>query len=291
MKSSTLTCCAILLLLATVLPADEACADATSAASTFFGNLKRLGHAAPLDAKVDAQTLVTGVYRLEDSAGQLVGLITESGDIIGDSSGWRWITKGETRPLSPEESARLRTEVLQSIDWGKLIRVQYGNGGGRRIFLLSAVNCPICARMEDALAHHAASIDTMLYVLPISLSPSPTSDEGRVSWRQAANLWCATDSPAAWRKYWATREVPVATGCALDEVGVFKTSRNFSTVMSSIGVRMRGTPAMIREDGTVFSFPIDPDERYFREVLGADGLRQLKPQAQSSQRRWLAAPH
>jgi hypothetical protein len=287
----------ILLSLASTLAAGEASADATSAASAFFANLARFGHDASRKATVDRRTLVTGVYRLEDTNGELVGLITESGDIIGDSTGWRWITREGTRPLSDKESTQLRAEILQNIEWKRLIKVQYGDGGGRRILLLSAVNCPYCSRMEDTLARNAASINTTFYVLPISLSPSAASDNGRASWRQAASLWCA-DSASAWRRYWATKEVPSSTACRLDETGVFKMSRNFSTVMSSIGVRMSGTPAMIREDSSVATFPVDPDERYLREVLGPDWLRDLKQQqakvtqpVKVTQWRWLVAPH
>jgi len=72
---------------------------------------------------------------------------------------------------------------------------------------------------------------------------------------------------------------------------MFKTARNLSTVLSSVGVRMRGTPTLIREDGSVFSFPVDADDRYFREMLGPDGLRDQKPPAKVTQRRWLVAPH
>jgi hypothetical protein len=280
----------IFLSLTSALGANAALADASSAASAFFANLARFGHDASRKATVDRRTLVTGVYRLEDPNGELVGLITESGDIIGDSTGWRWITRDGTRPLSSQESAKLRAEILQNIEWKRLIKVQYGSGGGRRIFLLSAVNCPYCARMEDVLAHHTASINTTFYVLPISLSPSAASDDGRASWRKAANLWCA-DSAGAWRRYWVTHEVPGAAGCRVDEMAAFKMSRNFSTVMSSIGVRMGGTPAMIREDGSVASFPADPDERYLREVLGPDWLRDLKLPPKVTQWRWLVAQH
>ena len=292
MTRSTLARC-LVSILAGSFAAPDAFADAASAASTFFANVKRLGYETTLEAAsmVDDRTLVDGLYRLEDKAsGDLVGLITESGDILGDGTGWRWITKDGMQALSPQDAAQLRSEVLQNIQWNNLIKVQYGDGGGRRIVLISAVNCPFCARMEDSIARHAASIETTFYVLPMSLAPYLTSAADRASWRKAANIWCASDNAAAWRRFWATRQVADTQGCKRDEVAAFRTSRNFSTVMSSVGVHMRGTPAMIREDGVVFSYPPDPDERYFSDVLGPKALAQIREPAKAARQRWLAAP-
>ena len=294
MTLSTLARCLLVLILAGAFPARDAFADAASAASTFFANVKRLGYETTLEASstVDDRTLVDGLYRLEDkSSGELVGLITESGDILGDGTGWRWITKDGMQALSPQDAAQLRSEVLQNIQWNDLIKVQYGDGGGRRILLVSAVNCPFCARMEDSVARHAASIETTFYVLPMSLAPYLTSAADRASWRKAANIWCASDNAAAWRRFWATKQVADTEGCKRDEVATFKTSRNFSTVMSSIGVHLRGTPAMIREDGVVFSYPPEPDERYFSDVLGPKALGEINAPAKVAHLRWLAAPH
>jgi len=294
MSLPALARCFLVLVLASTFPARDALADAASAASAFFANVKRLGYETTLEASstVDDRTLVDGLYRLEDkSSGELVGLITESGDILGDGSGWRWITKNGMQALSSQDAAQLRSEVLQNIQWNNLIKVQYGNGGGRRILLLSAVNCPFCARMEDSLARHAGSIETTFYVLPMSLAPYVTSAEDRASWSKAANIWCASDNAAAWRRFWATKQVAESEGCKRDEVATFKTSRNFSTVMSSIGVHVRGTPALIREDGLVFNYPPDPDARYFRDILGPKALAEIKTPAKVPRLRWLAAPH
>ena len=90
MSHPTLARCFLVLILASTFPARDALADAASAASTFFANVKRLGYETTLEASsvVDDRMLVDGLYRLEDkSSGELVGLITESGDILGDSSG------------------------------------------------------------------------------------------------------------------------------------------------------------------------------------------------------------
>jgi hypothetical protein len=144
--------------------------------------------------------------------------------------------------------------------------------------------------MEQALARNAASIDTTFYVLPISLSPSADRGEGLATWSKATSIWCAADNAGAWRQYWATREVPAEARCAFDPHATFRTARNFSTVMSSIGVRLHGTPAMIREDGSSMGFPAEPDERYFQDVLGPGGLPELAaPREPDARWRWLRA--
>jgi thiol:disulfide interchange protein DsbC len=284
---------AIVAFAAGLLAATQAAADAGSAAQAFFGNLKRLHYDTSLQATAvaDDRTLVSGVYRLEDKAsGELIALITESGDIKGDSTGWSWIEEGGARPLSPAEAAQLRSEMLGSIEWKKLIKVRYGGGGRRRIILVSAVNCPYCAKMEQALAQNAASLDTTFYVLPISLSQSPDHGEGLATWGKATSIWCAADNAQAWRRFWATREVPAEAHCAIDPLATFRTARNFSTAMSSIGVRLHGTPAMIREDGSSLAFPAEPDEHYFKDVLGPEGLPEIQaPREPDVRWRWLRA--
>ena len=294
MKGASHRCWNMLLLLAGLLAASAAAADAVSARAALVANLERLHYdAAPeAAAAVDDRTLVDGLYRLEDPAtGQLIALYTASADVIGDGTGWKWIDDSGLKPFSPEEVGRLRAEAMRSIEWKRLVEVRYGDGGGRRILLISAVNCPVCARMEKTLAQHAASIDTTFYLLPISLSPSAAEGYGEATWRQASAIWCAADGAAAWRQFWLTHQAPAAAaGCTRDAMTTFKTSRNFATVLASIGAPLRGTPGIVREDGTALAFPAEPDAAWFSEVLGAKALQAFKsPQGDTAPRQWLAA--
>lgn len=271
----------------------DAAADAQAAVSALYARLERLHDELPRrdTIDVDDRTLVRGVYRLQErSTGQLIALFTESGDILGDSQGWKWIEAGGTRPLSPGEADELKAEMMRGIQWERLLKVAYGGGGARHVLLISAVNCPVCARMEDILARRAASLDTTFYVLPISLTPSIETPDGKATWRRAAELSCAADGALAWRRFWAQRETPQPSRCAPDEGAAFATARNFSTVLASIGVRVRGTPTMVREDGETISFPPDPDDAFFDDVLGPKGLSGFaSPLGATMPPRWLGA--
>ena len=216
-------------------------------------------------------------------------MITESGNIKGGANGWYWIEKDEMRPLNNDELRQLRSEVMRNISWDKLIKVAYGNGGGRRMILVSAVNCPYCAKMEDNLAHRSKSIHTTFYVLPTSLLDIDEKG-GSEAWLEATKLWCAPEAGAAWRRFWAKREVPRVNKCPFDEVTAQNIFRNFGNVMSSIDARVHGTPAMIREDGKVLMVPAGFDDKYLSEVLGPDALRHFRsPLTETTALRWLAA--
>ena len=250
-------------------------ADASTAAAAYFKNLERLNYDTAARATTTARgdTLVQGVYRLEDtSTGRLVALITERGDLKGDSSGWSRVGPEGPVELTDAEATQLRAEVMRSVAWDRLIPVRYGDGGGRRLVLISAVNCPYCQRMETSLTKWAASLNTTFYVLPSSLTPLDVDGPDQRTWRQATALWCAADSGASWKRFWATHQVPNPHGCALEPTAAQRLFRNFGTVMASIGAKVRGTPALIREDGVNFSVPPDFDRDYALATYGPAGL-------------------
>ena len=214
-------------------------ADGKSAAFAYFRNLQKWNYETNYEAAttVTDATLVKGVYRLEEtSTGKFIALITESGNIKGGANGWYWIEKDEMRELSNYELKQLRSEVMRNISWDKLVKVTYGNGGGRRIVLVSAVNCPYCAKMEANLARHSKSIQTTFYVLPTSLLDIDEKG-GREAWLDATKLWCATDAGEAWRRFWTTQAVPKENKCRFDEA----TAQNiFVTSATSCRASTRG---------------------------------------------------
>jgi hypothetical protein len=274
------------------LGAGSARADSDSAAAAYFEHRERLHYdnAARSTSVARADTLVKGVYRLEDRAsGRFIALITERGDLKGDSEGWSRVGPEGPVPLTTAELAQLRAEVMRNIAWEQLIEDRYGRGGGRRLILLSAVNCPFCENMEANLARMAASLDTTFYVLPSSLIPLPNAGAGLRTWQQAAALRCAKDPGTAWRRFWTHRTVPNSAGCAMDAEAAHRSSRNFGTVLASIGTRVSGTPAVIREDGARLSVPPDMDLAYVTGVYGPAGLPAGLP-APGTQPVWLVAP-
>jgi len=257
-----------------LLACTGAIADADSAAAAYFNNLAKWHYdiSARASTIVSSDTLVRGVYRLEDRAsGRFIAMITERGDLKGDSTGWSVVGKDGPEELNDVQLRQLRREVMRNVRWDGFIRVRYGNGGARRLILISAVNCPYCRNMEANLQRSEATLQTTFYVLPSSLTPLDQDGEGQRTWRQAVALWCARDDGASWKKFWITRELPVDSACPLDTAAAQKLFRNFGTVMASIGARVRGTPALIREDGGVIGVPLDFDSKYASSTYGPAG--------------------
>ena len=255
-------------------------ADAQSAADAYFGNLEKWHYdvAARTTTVVRDDTLVRGVYRLEDRAsGRFIAMITERGDLKGDSTGWVMVGADGPVALTPEQRQQLRVEVMHHVRLDQLVAVRYGDGGGRSLILISAVNCPWCRVLEENLRRVEGSLRTTFYVVPGSLTPLAFGDEGRRTWQQAADLACANDGGASWRAFWLTHATPSPRpgACALDAAAAERRFRNFGTVLASIGVFVKGTPALILEDGSVLRIPAGFDADLAAEVFGPAG----RPQA------------
>ncbi len=97
----------------------------------------------------------------------------------------------------------LQQEVIAAIDYDKLIKVSYGDGGGRKMVLFSAVDCGFCQRFEQDLMKKGSGVNTTFYVVPMSLQAF--SGAGVAKWQTVSRIWCADNSSAAWRKYWTRR--------------------------------------------------------------------------------------
>ncbi|MEO8153860.1 MAG: hypothetical protein ABI605_12375 [Rhizobacter sp.] len=277
------------------LAATDALADANSAKAAYFQNREKLSYEVQSAASSVARedTLVRGVYRLEDRAsGRFIALITERGDLKGDSTGWTIVGPDGPVDLTDAQARQLRQEVMSRVRWDQLIRVTYGDGGARRLILVSAVNCPYCRKMEANLAKSATTLRTTFYVLPSSLTPLNASDEGQRTWSQAADLWCAhDDGGASWKAFWVTHQAPRNQACPLDAASAQQLFRNFGIVMASIGVKVRGTPALIREDGEVFGVPPDFDADYASKTYGPAGMPATDAApAATEDAVWLTAP-
>lgn len=273
--------------LAGVVISGVAFADGRSAAHNLFGNLARARASLSvneLNAMV-SPTLVKGVYAIANQQGRFVGFTNEAGTLFGDSRGFNTLANGaQPRPLALDEIADLRAEVVAAIDYDKLPKVSFGDGGGRRLVMFSAVDCPFCKGLEDNIRKHAAGLNSTIYVVPSSLQK--IAQGGLQQWQAVSRIWCADDAGAAWQSYWTSRNLPQARQCRFADPRVAETAdQQLKDILQAVGVRIVGTPQTIREDGAVIANKPNMDTSYVVNTFGSAGA----PQPSGKPARWLTA--
>lgn len=263
-------------------------ADGHSAVHNLFSNLTRARASLNVDeASVRVSpTLVRGVYSLANPQGGFIGFTNESGTLFGDYRGLNVVsTSGaRPRPLNPAENAEVRAEVVAAIDYDKLPKLSFGNGGGRRLLMFSAVDCPACKVFEDGMRRNAAGLNSTIYVVPSSLQP--ISQGGSKSWQTVSRLWCADDAGTAWRSFWATRDVPQSRQCQFAEPRAAEASeQQLKEILRAVGVKVDGTPQIVREDGSLIADVPNLSPSYVSATFGPAGV----PQPSMKPMRWLTA--
>lgn len=114
--------------------------------------------------------------------------------------------------------------------------------------VFSAIDCPACKKIEDQFAQNGDRENTTFFVIPSSLQDS------ELQWQKVANIWCATDSAAAWKKYWATGATPAAGACSFADGHLAeKMSYYVWDMLKGAGLALHGTPAYLREDGLLLT--------------------------------------
>lgn len=268
--------------------APPAQADGRSATHKLLANMARANRSLGItenDSRA-IPTLVRGMYVLNDNKGAFIGLINEAGTIYGDVNGFQVLstTSAPPRKMSSEELGDLRQEVIAAIDYDKLIKVSYGDGGGRKMVLFSAVDCGFCQRFEQDLMKKGSGVNTTFYVVPMSLQAF--SGAGVAKWQTVSRIWCADNSSAAWRKYWNTLEAAPGATCEFDPKNAEQSGRYLEQVLAAVGSRVGGTPTILREDGSILNNKSDMDLPYMKKNFGSDGLPRL---AAAKQPQWLVA--
>jgi len=276
------------LVAATLAAAAPAHADGQAAVHSLFDNLRRAGLGIGLtekDVRVEP-TLIRGMYALFDRSGGFAGYINEAGTLRGDYTGMKVMPTraGETmRQMTPAEVIEWRGEVMNAIAYDKLIKVTYGDGGGRKLILLSAVDCGFCQRFEQEFAKYGHQVDTTFYVLPSGLKKIDAG--GMAQWQTVSKIWCAADNAAAWKTYWSTLKAPPQSRqCAFDPKTADAQRTYLTEILRVAGSPVRGTPSMVREDGTVINNHPNMDAAYMKQAFGRDSVAQVPADAQ----RWLA---
>lgn len=266
------------LLLGALLPATGAWAVGGSPVSRMYENMARSNKrfATPQNQVRAEPTLIRGLYRLVNRQGEDMGFVNTAGTLYGSTSGFTHIPPkgGGTRQLSGAALEDLRQEMLMQLDAEQLIRVPYGDGGGRRVLLISALDCPVCKRLENTLAQVQGQLNTTFVVLPSALRPVSHPSGAKV-WAQVSSLWCAPDQAQAWHAFWREGSLPPASSdgsaCAFSSPQkAMQAYLDVFTALQCAGLEIKSVPSMVLENGSLL--------RYQRDHSNADWLRLLGPE-------------
>jgi hypothetical protein len=262
-------------------------ADGIAALEALKTNLARAKVGMPFNINnVEASsTVVKGIYVLQDKGTSTFRLFTnEAGSIIGTAAGWQRVS--QPNQLSSEEKSEIRSELIKNIDTDKLIKIKFGDGAGRRMVLLSAIDCPGCFAFEQNLDKLAPILNTTFYVLPSSLQDE-SSQKGRQNWQTVANIWCAQDNASAWLSYWK-KPAPIAgQHCGLNSHDASVLSGYFFLgLLPSVGIKPIGTPAILREDGNLYVPKLAFDKKYALENFSEAALGMISLQPTGKPNRW-----
>ena len=245
-----LACTASVLLTATLLSA-QAHADGALAARHFYENMARvgIGYKTPQSDVVVRATPVNGMYVLFSRNDEMIAVTNESGTISGDAHGLKVLEAGDAapRPMTQAEQAELRAEVMRNINYDKLIKVSYGNGGNRKIVMFSSVDCGYCKKLEEMFARNARSLNTTLYVMPGSLRRMRNG--GGPALQTVSRIWCAPGNDVAWKNYWAKQAVPAERPCAMTAEAAEREEEYIKQVLFGSGIKINGSPTMLDENG------------------------------------------
>ena len=270
---------------ATISPFAQA--DGIAALEALKTNLARARVGIPFNMNnVEASTtLVRGIYVLQDKGTSMFRLFTnEAGSITGTAAGWQRVS--QPNQLSSEEKSEIRSELIKNIDTDKLIKIKFGEGGGRRMVLLSAIDCPGCFAFEKNLRNLAPILNTTFFVVPSSLQDE-SSQKGRQNWQTVANIWCDHDNASAWLSYWLKPAPITGQHCDLNSHDAVNLSAYFFLgLLPSVGIKPIGTPAILREDGNLFIPKIELNKKYAQETFSEEALGMISVQPTGKPNRW-----
>ncbi|NHZ82831.1 hypothetical protein F2P44_26675 [Massilia sp. CCM 8695] len=180
----------------------------------------------------------------------MLTVTNEAGTITGKSKpGYHTVglQPGKPRLMTPSQLDELRAEVMANIDYDKLIKITYGNGGGRKILMFSALDCPARNQFEKGLQKAAAVMNTTFYLVPGTLRDS--ADGGLPFLEKVIRIKCDGDPSKAWQSYWATRSVPPARACALTPQRAEQDFNLLYGIMLAVKSIKPVIPMLVSEDG------------------------------------------
>jgi len=114
------------------------------------------------------------------------------------------------------------------------------------VTVFTDIDCPYCRKMHSEIAEYNKLGVRVRYLF------YPRTGPGTESWHKAEAVWCSSDRNAALTRAKAGAELDLTKSC-----GPTPVQRDFE-LGQSVGVR--GTPAMITENGDYLSGYLPPDE-------------------------------
>ncbi|NHZ87484.1 hypothetical protein F2P45_00320 [Massilia sp. CCM 8733] len=285
-KPERIIVAALLGLLAAIGPS-SALADQHTARTNFFANMQKAGvtfaDVTPATAQM-VPTHVKGMYGIFTPAGKMISLTNDAGTLTTKGGGLSSVGLQAGKPirLTPLQVNEVRAEVMANLDFDKMIKISYGNGGGRKILMFSAIDCPGCRMLEKDLAKAASSLNTTFYLVPSSLWGSDPAAVPALE--KVAKIRCDAEPALAWQTFWVKRTLPAPKACALTPQQV---ERDFSLlfyIMDTVKAIKPVVPMLVAEDGKWI--------RLFRDMsptaLAAAFAAERKPNVAPPTTQWLA---
>ena len=258
-------------------------ADGETAVTALYKNMSIDGRTFTNTRQGDMQateTLVKGIYRITNrNSGSLLTYTNEHGNIIARGKNWEINGDKNGRELDEREVINLRGEVMRNIDFDKLIKIQYGNGGGRKLLMFSAVDCGFCRKFETSAATLFSAIDTTYYVIPSALNA--------VNDPVVANLLCEKNTTSAWLAIWTNNYPKVSQSCSINSKSARDSYDDIVNIFTFVGIPVLGVPLVIIEDGRTFTPKQNFDINYAMSMFGSQGLASIKSVYDGKSNEWL----
>ena len=218
-----------LLLLASVLAATAGVAFAAGVPQE-AAIRKNISERLPNFPKIDevSKTPMPGLIELRSGADlyytDTAGDFVMQGDLI-DTKTKSSITQARVAKLTQVDYASLPFQDAFAIKQGT---------GARQVVVFADPNCGYCKKLErDLVQLKDATVNTFLIPILGGDSPEKTRD-----------IWCSKDVGATWREWMLNGKLPPRAAVECDVSAI---QRNLAL---SVKYKVRGTPAIVYEDGT-----------------------------------------
>ena len=251
----------------------DASADATH---RLFAHLAQARLQLPIsEAQAHASaTLVNQLYALSDAQGRSFGYFNDTGTLLLDARGAQVLGPNGLRALTPDETSALRLEMMERIRYEALIKLVYGQGGGRRVLMFSALDCPYCRRFEDTLGFVGDQLNTTFYVVPSALVG--IEGDGISTWQKVSRIWCAESPGNAWEGFWSEGSLPAVNASRACEFAqpqsAVLANQQLREILKAVGSRIFAVPQFVREDGVVLRSGGQMELRDLDALFGPKGL-------------------